>query len=323
MKIKTGSRGIAAVAFSIFLFSDVASSDPRGLRQAQEAAKSYRLGAAEIYARTFRATGNPTAVDLDVVLKKTAAYCQRLESSVLDFVCLEEIQETIDPTLDVLQSTYLFGIDDWSWAIGEAVLARRPRQKIKSSFLYDYQCVRSGRAIRETRTLLKENGKKKNVPNAALKTSVVVFGTALMGPVGLFGERFQSQYDYSIGGQDKIAKRPVVVIDAKPKPGAPETTNLYGKAWIDPATADILKIEWSESRIGRHEIFDKRGEDYKRSPRLTILSEFRAEKNGIRFPSRLFVEEAYISEKGRAFVRSKTEVIYKDFRFFTVEVEYR
>jgi hypothetical protein len=323
MKIKTASQGIAMVAFVIFLFSDVALSDPRGLRWPQEAAKSYCLGAAEIYARTFRASRNPKVVDLDAVLKKTAAYCQRLESSVLDFVCLEEIQETIDPTLDVLPSSSLFGIDDWGWAIGEAVLAGRPRQKIKSSYLYDYQCIRSERAIREMRTLLKENGKKTNVPKAALKTSVVVFGTALMGPVGLFGERFQSQYDYSISGQDKIAKRPVVVIDARPKPGAPQTRNLYGKAWIDPATADILKIEWSENRVGRHEIFDKRGEDYKRSPRLTILSEFRAEKNGIRFPSRLSIEEAYVSDKGRAFVRSKTEVIYKDFKFFTVEVEYR
>jgi hypothetical protein len=144
-----------------------------------------------------------------------------------------------------------------------------------------------------------------------------------MGPVGLLGERFQPHYDFSVIGRDKIAKRPVVVIDAKPKPDAPETTNLYGKAWIDPATADILKIEWSESRVGRHEIFEKRGERYKCKPRLTILSEFHAEKNGIRFPTRLFIEEAYVNEKGGAFVRSKTEVAYKDFKFFTVEVEYR
>jgi hypothetical protein len=46
-------------------------------------------------------------------------------------------------------------------------------------------------------------------------------------------------------------------------------------------------------------------------------------KNGIRFPSRLFVEEAYISAWGRAFVRSETAVVYRNFRFFTVEVEIR
>ncbi len=32
-------------------------------------------------------------------------------------------------------------------------------------------------------------------------------------------------------------------------------------------------------------------------------------------------EEAYLNDVGRAAVRSKTEVIYKDFKFFAVEVE--
>jgi hypothetical protein len=270
-----------------------------------------------------QAAVNPKAVDLGALLGKTADYCRKLEGSILDFVCLEEIRETIDPTADVLQANYFFGGNDWGWRLGDWTGASRQPKKIKNSYLYDYQCVRSGQAVRETRTLLKENGKKMNVPNAALKTSVVVYGTVLMGPVGLLGERFQPQYDFSVVGREKIGKRPVVVVDAKPKPDAPETTNLYGKAWIDPATADILKIEWSESRVGRRQIFDKRGERYKRKPRLTILSEFRTERNGIRFPTSLVIEEAYVNEKGKAFVRSKTEVAYKDFKFFTVEVQSR
>jgi len=265
-------------------------------------------------------SANPKAVDLGALLGKTADYCRKLESSILDFVCLEEIRETIDPTADIMQASNFWGATDRGWRLGDWTGASRPPKKIKNSYLYDYQCVHSGQAIRETRTLLKENGKKTNVPNAALKTSVVVYGTALMGPVGLLGERFQPHYDFSVIGRDKIENRRVVVVDAKPKPEAPETTNLYGKAWIDPATADILKIEWSESRVGRRQIFEKRGERYKRKPRLTLLSEFRTEKNGIRFPTSLVIEEAYVNEKGKAFVRSTTEVAYKDFRFFTVEV---
>lgn len=305
------SQAIAAASLVSFLWFGFAFTGPPSARKARGAAAK------------FQTTQNPKGVDLDVLLGKTADYCRKLEMSILYFVCLEEIQETIDPTLDVLKANYFFGANDWRWALGDWVTASRQPKKIKNSYLYDYQCVRSGQAIRETRTLLKENGKKMNVPNAALKTSIVVYGTVLMGPVGLLGERFQPHYDFSVIGQDKIGKRPVVVVDAKPKPDAPETTNLYGKAWIDPATADILKIEWSESRVGRREIFDQRGERYKRKPRLTILSEFRTEKNGIRFPTSLFIEEAYLNEKGKAFVRSKTEVVYKDFRFFTVEVEYR
>jgi hypothetical protein len=256
--------------------------------------------------------------ELSALLAKTAEYCARLEAAALNFVCREEIRETIDPTFDVnMQQVY---VTDWTGVPQKAWTARIVR-KIKNSYVYDYQCVRVGGAIREVRTLLKENGKAKHEPNATLKTSIVVFGTALMGPVGLFGARFQPDYDYAVIGQEKVDKRPVVVIDARPKPGVPETRNLYGKAWIDPVTADILRVEWSERRVGRHEIFEKRAERYQRTPRLIIRSDFSAEKNGIRFPSRLTVEEAYVGKSGRGFVRSTTEVTYKDFKFFTVEVE--
>jgi len=260
------------------------------------------------------------AVDLNSYLKKMAAYCQRLESAAFDFICLEEITERINPALDVKPRESL---KDWVFWDQDRRISGFPKalKKIKNSYIYDYQCVRARQEIREMRTLLEENGKKKKEPEAKLKTSIVVYGNALLSPVGLFGERFQLHYDYKIIGEDKVDVRPVVIIDAVPKPGAPETKNLYGKAWVDSETSDILKIEWSEKRVGRYDIFERRGERYKRRPRLTIGSEFNAEKNGIRFPSSLFIEEAYINKRGRAFVRSETTVVYKNFKFFTVEVE--
>jgi len=89
--------------------------------------------------------------------------------------------------------------------------------------------------------------------NATLQTSIVVWSTALLAPAGFFGERSQPGYDFTIAGRDRIDETPVVVIDAKPKPGGPPARNLYGKA----------------------------------------------------------------------FIRSKTDVVYKDFKFFTVEYEVR
>jgi hypothetical protein len=258
---------------------------------------------------------------LPALLAKAAEYCRKLESSAFDFVCREEIAESIDPSLDVAKGA-LVPIPGLTSYKGPTFTISTLR-KIKHKFVYDYQCVRAGRAIREMRTQLEENGKKKVVPNAELKTSVVVFGKALLGPVGLFGERFQPDYDFAKAGEEKIGKIRVLVVDAKPKPGAPSSRNLYGKAWIDPVTGNILKIEWSESRVGRFDIFEKRGQLYQRKPRLIISSEFSAEKNGIRFPSRLSVEEAYLKESGKAFIRSKTEVVYKDFKFFTVSYDVR
>jgi hypothetical protein len=253
-------------------------------------------------------------IDLEALLAKTAEYCAKLESSVLNFVCREEIRETIDPSLEIDDSRY-----------SDLVLWPRvspPRAvKIENTYIYDYQCIRSGRAIQEVRILLRENGRMKHERNAVLKTSVVVFETALMWPVGVYSERFQPDYDFTAVRRDKVGRRPVVVIDARPKPGAPEARNLYGQAWIDLATAEILRVEWNESRVGGYDVFAKRGARFQRTPRLTIRSEFSAEKNGLRFPSHMVAEEAYLGKSGGKFVRSKTEVTYKNFKFFTVEVE--
>jgi hypothetical protein len=267
------------------------------------------------------AASSQPPMPLDTLLAKAAEYCRKLESSALDFVCREEISETIDPKLDVDRKTPPPD-PGWTNYSGPTLTIRRAL-KVKRRFVYDYQCVRAGRTIRELRTQLEEDGKKKVVPNAELRTSVVVYGTALLAPVGLFGERFQPDYDFTIAGGEKVGKKTAVVVDARPKPGVPPTRNLYGKAWLDAATGDILKIEWSESRVGRFEVFEKRAQIYDRTPRLVISSEFSAEKNGIRFPSRLEVEEAYLNEAGKAFVRSRTAVVYKDFKFFTVEYEAR
>jgi hypothetical protein len=283
-------------------------------------------------AQTAQPKPGPTRLSgpaLASVLAKTADYCRRLEGSAFDFVCREEIRETIDPKLDAAAKGAINAPNASSNYGPDALLFQGPTvvvstvRKIRRSFVYDYQCIRAGQTIREIRTQLEENGKKKNVPNAELQTSTVVWGTALMGPVGLFGERFQGEYDYVQTGEEPIGGIPAVIIDAKPKPAAAPNRNLFGKAWIDPATGNILKIEWSESRVGRFDVFARRGEAYKRTPRLTIVSEFSVEKNGLRFPTRLTVEEAYLKESGKPFVRSKTDVSYKNFKFFTVETEVR
>jgi len=271
----------------------------------------------------------PAADDsLEALLAKAAEYCRKLESSAFDFVCREEILEIVNPRLDAAAqpkpsvdpgSSGQFGAPEF---LGPTLVLSTVK-KMKRSLVYDYQCVRAGRTIREMRTQLEENGKPKVVPNAELETSVVVFATALLGPVGLFGERFQPDYIFTVAGRDRLEGVDVLIVDAKPRPGAPPSRSLYGQAWIDPASGNILKIEWSESRVGRFDVFVRRGELFKRTPRLTIRSEFSVEKNGIRFPSRLFVEETYLKGSGKAFVRSRTEVVYRDFKFFTVTFDVR
>ena len=260
------------------------------------------------------AAGQPAAVpDLNVLLAKAAEYCRKLESVAFDYICREEIAERIDPNLEASPPPLP------GWITGGTMWRRLP--DFRNSYIYDYQCVRTGGKAREARALIERNGKKMNVPGAILETEVFAFGNAIQGPVGLFGDRVQALYDYKIAGWDKIGSRPVVLVDSAPRVPDSAAENLYGKAWIDPATFDILKIEWSEKGVRHYAVFEERAQKYGRKPRVTLRSEFSVEKTGIRFPSRLYLEEAYLNERGRAFVRSETTVTYKDFKFFTVDVE--
>jgi hypothetical protein len=268
---------------------------------------------------------------LAALLAKAAQYCEKLESAVFDFVCREELAESVNPSLDVGPNSsppksggapFLGPTVSVAWT-----------NKINRTFVSDLRCQRADGAIHETRTPLEENGKETAGSDALPGTPAVAYDTAFLGPVGLFGKRFQPGFEFSVAGEEDIGTTRALVVEAKPKAGAglsrpgpigfAGTAAGGGKAWIDPATGNILRIEWSESRVGRFDVFEKRGRLYNRTPRLVISSEFSAEKNGIRFPSRLTVEEAYLKESGKAFIRSKTEVVYKDFKFFTVEFDVR
>ena len=262
-------------------------------------------------------------VDLTALLAKAAEYCRKLNGAALYFVCLEEIVETIDPSLDLKKP--LAPLGQWTGFPGSErqFTATTSFRKIKHTLLYDYQCIRDKGETTERRTLLREDRKKLNEPNAALKTMIIAYEMPLFGPAGIFGERVKPHFDYAIVGREKFEQKPVVVIQAIPKPDAPPRTELYGKAWIDPLSGDIVKIEWSPSRIGHYKEFEKLGEKFGLKPRLTLTSKFEVAKNGLRFPTRLMVEEAYLNARGRAFIRSTTQVTYKDFKFFTVEVDVR
>jgi hypothetical protein len=263
-------------------------------------------------------------VDLPALLAKAAEYCRKLNGAALYFICLEEIVETIDPTLDIKKPLvplirWTAGSPAGDRQVGWSTSAR----KLKHTLLYDYQCIRNKDETTERRTLLRENKKELKEPNAALKTTIVAYKMPLFGPAGIFSEQVQPYFDYAVVGREKFEKKPVVIVQAAPKPDAPPRDELYGKAWIDPENGDIVKIEWSSSNVGHFEVFKERGEKFNLQPRLTLTSIFEVAKNGLRFPTRHVTVEAYLNSRGRAFIRSTTEVTYKDFKFFTVEVDVR
>ena len=250
------------------------------------------------------------------ILKKAGEYCRRLEKASLDFVCQERISEKINLSRDIVQRVF----DEKPGTILYKPHSKMFLASVKNNYLYDYQFIRKEDKIIEKRILLEENGRKKNEPNAKLKTSVFRFQDILLGPIGLLGKKWQKCYEYQIVDKDLLDGRTTLVIQALPRPWF-QTKVLSGKIWIGVDDLSILKIEWHPESIGHYETIKQRAESYKATPLVTSVSEYGFEKNGIRFPNRDFTEEAYVTQKGKKFVRSETVVLYLKYKFFTVETE--
>ena len=232
--------------------------------------------------------------ELKLILKKCAEYCERLDNSVLYFICEEIITEVI------LQGRFAF--------------------VVKNNYIYDYQLIRKEKKIGEQRILTKENGQKKNDLDAQLKTKRFQHKYIVFGPIGLLGEKQQEVHEYKIVKEVMYKREKAVILEASPR--FPDGINtLYGKIWIRKKDFAILKIEWEQESIENFEGIEKLAEELEAKPKITFISEFGFEKNKIRFPSKYSVEERYIPISGviESLLWSQTTVIYDNYRFFTVE----
>ena len=235
---------------------------------------------------------------LRLILSRTGEYCYLLENAVIDFVCLEEIKEEINWSKDY------------------------PRMRpwlIRNNYVYDYQFVKKNHRIEESRVLLEENGRKKHEKNAKLKTSTFQYQNVLYGPIDLLSWERQDVYEYRIKTDEEFAEETIVVLEAIPK--SLEDYNAYGKILINKDDFSILKIEWNPKSIRGYVRIEETAERYESEPDIIIITEFNYEKNSIRFPSKHSIQEAYVDEKGKRFIRSELTVIYRDYKFFTVETE--
>ena len=264
-------------------------------------------------AQFFSQTDNPKMVDqeeLELILKKCEEYCERLNNVSLYFVCKEEIKEKI----------YLSPARSGSVALlrsGELRENKLPKNK----YIYDYQLIRKGNTTDEQRILIEENGQEKNDLDAQLKTTRFQHKFIVFGPIGLLGQKQQKNYDYKILKNVNYKKEKAVILEALPK-FPQENNTLYGKIWIRKKDFAILKIEWEQESLENFEIIEKIAKRMNATPLITFISEFGFEKNKIRFPNKYSVEEIYISRQGgRRFLRSKTTVVYDNYKFFTVDTK--
>jgi hypothetical protein len=258
--------------------------------------------------------GPPEEVRLAAILNKSIKYCRKLEKAALDFVCLEEISEKIDYSRD--------REDEISFPLPEGIRTqiKIAKRKQENTYLYDFQFTRKGELKRENRTLLEKNRKMAREKEAPLETSVFQVRNVLFGPLGLLSENMQGYHDYQFMGEEEVQNEKLLIIEATPKKTL-TGTHGYGRVWIKEGDGSVLKIEWKPESIPNFESLEARAKKYRSELSVTLVTEYGFEKNGIRFPSRDYSEEAYLKPGGQKFIRSRTSVIYKDYKFFTVETE--
>lgn len=228
---------------------------------------------------------------LAALLNKAAKYCQRLDRAALDFVCLEELTETtfnLDPDTNV--------------------------------YVYDYQLVRKGDEARERRNLVSFNGKKADYRDTALHSAYFRYKNVLFGPIGLLSRFWQSQLAFQLVGEDTVLGEAAVVIDAAPGPAMSEP-HPTGRVWIKESDGSVLKIAWDPRSLGNYKTIEDWAREHDAEPLVTSFSEYGFVKNGLRFPSRSYTEQAYLRKDRGKSASAEISVVYKDYRFFTVETE--
>ena len=256
---------------------------------------------------------------LEEILSKAKEYCRRLENAALDFVCIEAASEKIDYSKDIAAED-VRTVPDSMKGTPLKINPYPPKLVEKNSYVYEYQFIRKGPERVERRILVKKNGKKTQVENAPPMTSAVRVTNLLFGPVDLLGPARQSRYEFRIIGEESVDGQKSYVLETSPR-FIVDQQHCYGRIWVKEDDSSVLKIEWNQRSLGNYNVVEATAKKYNAEPRLTSISEYGLEKKGIRFPSRDTVEEAYIMRNGKKFVRSTTTILYKDYKFFTVETE--
>jgi len=196
-------------------------------------------------------------------------------------------------------------------------------------WVYDYQLVRTPLGLSEVRTLIEEDGKKRNEPGARLETEAFDFKTVILGPNGMFGAENQAAFDFALLEEHTIEGEEVLVVKATPKKGV-EVRVLYGTAWLRLLDGAALRIEWNKESMRNAIILEDEAQNKGKIPSLVFKSEYGFEKNGLRFPSRYSInlewrdpepQKLLQSPEAKMKTTAEIEVVYSDYKFFTVEVE--
>lgn len=275
------------------------------------------------------AVSSPQADPFQValLLKSARQYSRHLESAALDFVCTEHVEETVEPFPKGNRSPASLvpqdlEINPVSSRPGGMTLRHslEVRTRAENRYVFDYQFTRESGGLKERRILLTKNGKKLKRRETPPETMAFKYKDILLAPVELLDEKHAASYTYRISAEcaQSDSGRSTEVIEAVPSPDA-FPPRLGGRIILRREDSSVLRIDWDPTTFDNYDVILARAKLLDADPRVTSYTEYGFEKNGLRFPSVDFTEEAYVLKGGKTFVRARTRIEYKDYKFFTVE----
>jgi TonB family protein len=272
--------------------------------------------------------------ELERVLGGCAEYCQKLGNAALFYICEETIKEATHALVspdrlaelslrarDTAVQVYEGADGQMSGWVVDKPQIMSIRNVERLSYECDYQLIRRFGDIEERRIVLKDNGRKITDRVDLLTDERYSTLSPIVSMLKLLDKDHQPLFNYRILKEEKVSGKEAYVMEAIPKLGDADGVRS-AKAWVDKAGFQILKCEIEGVPLDGYDDVLNDAVLLNVKPFFLRTYEFRVEKSGLMFPDRtkVLIEYPSVRPNSRE-TKSKIELNYKDFKFFTVESE--
>ena len=268
----------------------------------------------------------------EAILSGCAAYCRTLADAALFYVCEETIKETTlglgSPDrlaeLAFRARDFAFQVTESAdgqmsgWLVDKPLIIERRRAE-RLNYECDYQLIRRLGGIEERRIIIRANGHKIADRVELLEKSRYSSLAPIASALSILDKDRQALFTYRILKEDKIFDKNAYVIEILPKLGDADGVRS-ARAWIEQGSCRILRCEIEGVPLEGYDDILSEAVLLNIRPYFLRTFEYQTEKNGVLFPDHTMVRVEYPSlTPKRRETKSKMDVSYKDFKFFTVE----
>lgn len=266
--------------------------------------------------------------ELDKYLLGAAKYCEKLKENAFHFYCKEKIESILDLSdlgfRPEQESGFWKSVRDRKMSKSDRMKSGKRKIRV---YVFDYQIVGNKGQVKEQRKLIsKKVGSDEEEKELQGRINSFLAERAIFGPITLLSQERQDKFNFKLLKYEKRKKRRYAVIEAEPQDK--KVNFSYGKIWVDTEDFSVLKIKVDPRSIKGYRNLMRMAKKLQARLFLSCEIEYNRLHNGIRFPTRVLIEETYkggpliLRTKGyRGWERNKTIFAYKDYKFFEVEVD--